>query len=367
VKAVLAVVLLTSTAVADDGAPPFDATPTDRFSILGIPQSKLTLELEVFSRAEYVARDGDDLSEVRLDRAELGGAVGLGKFATAEVRFEAIRSAAEGGALGIDGDTLVGRVKRGFLRGGYELGPMYVDGALGLAPDPWIATLDDMDTTRPLSRSVSERLLEWSPSDLAAIARVAFGPVRLALSVGNGEGLAYSERNSGKTTMGIIEVVPLATADTRVRIFGMARDGSLGAGNTRDHRFGGGAAADSPYVSGGLEYVHALGAYGRGELTGDAFGAWVEGRPIAHLAIAARGGTFRIADEETGRFVGDRTTFGAGVAVEPWLEGRGRLRIWLAVDRTTSSGTGMPLPTDRGDGTTAMLIVSTMAPYTIAN
>jgi hypothetical protein len=45
---------------------------------------------------------------------------------------------------------------------------------------------------------------------------------------------------------------------------------------------------------------------------------------------------------------------------------RGRLRLWLAVDRVTSSGGAMPIPgADAGNATQVMLIASAIAPFTL--
>src|SRR5262245_31103189 len=49
-------------------------------------RTKLSLELEVYTQARSTRRAGDDLSELRLDRGELGGRVELGQHAAAELR-----------------------------------------------------------------------------------------------------------------------------------------------------------------------------------------------------------------------------------------------------------------------------------------
>jgi len=123
--------------------------------------------LELTSHARYASKAGTNLSELRLDRGELGARISLGRQAAAELRVEAIRSALEGGALGIDGDSTVVRVKYASVGGGATFGPLALDGAFGFTPDPWIRTLEDGYTLKPLSRTGSERLLGWATSDLA--------------------------------------------------------------------------------------------------------------------------------------------------------------------------------------------------------
>jgi hypothetical protein len=327
--------------------------------------ARLMIDLELYAQARMTAREGDDLSELRLDRGELGGRLLLGPQAAAELRFETVRSAMEGGALGVDGDSTVFRLKVAQVLGGYDLGDLRLDGAIGFVPDPWIRTLEDDYTVKPLSRTGSERLLAWPTSDISLLARASFGPVRATITVGNGEGVRYPERNTGKTTTGVVEVVPIATDDIRVVASGVVRDGSIGVASIRDRRYGGGLTAVTPWVRAGAEVVWAHGIGDVGDAKGLLVGGWAEGRVIERFYVSARGATLGFADDG-----GRLSTFGGGVAVEPWVDpkryGRGRFRIWLAVDRVTSSGAAMPLPgAEPGDATLVMLIASAIAPFTL--
>jgi hypothetical protein len=331
---------------------------------------RLTLELELFTDADWIRRDGPDLTQFRLDRGELGATIALGRDAGAELRLESVRSAAEGGALGIDGDSLVARIKRAQVFGELAAGSLHLEAAAGVIADAWIATLEDGYALRPLSATASERLLDAPVSDLAAAVRATLGPVRLVVEFGNGEGLRYPERNSGKTTTAVVEVVPLATATTRLRLAAMVRDGSIGPALVRDRRAGGAATLTAPQVGAGAELVRAWGVGDRGDLVATVLGGWVEARPVAGVIVAAREAT--IGYDSGGR----ATTAGGAVALEPWRDAtelalepghhdHGKLRLWLAVDRTTSSGTAMPLPgADAGDATTVLVIASTSAPFT---
>ena len=158
---------------------------------------RLVLELELFSDADWIRSDGPDLTQFRLDRGEVGATIGFDHGrGGAELRLESVRSAAEGGALGIDGDSLVARIKRAQVFGGLDVGGVHLEGAAGVIADAWIAALEDGYPLRPLSATASERLLDAPVSDLAAAARATLGPVRLAVELGNGEGLRYPERNS---------------------------------------------------------------------------------------------------------------------------------------------------------------------------
>jgi hypothetical protein len=338
---------------------------------------KLAVDLELVTQGRYTSKTSGNLSELRLDRGELGARVGLGDHAAAELRLEAIRSASDGGALGIDGDSTVVRVKYANVAGSVDLGPVILDGALGFVGDPWIRTIEDGYTLKPLSRTGSERLLGWPTSDLAALVRGTVGPARVSVSVGNGEGQRYPERNTGKTTTAVAEVVVANTDAIRASLAGMFRDGSVGVARVRDRRAGGGANVQTPWVRGGVEVVQAWGIGDRGDAEGLEIGAWADARVVEKLHVGARVATLGYADG------GRASTFGGAIAIEPWTSRAGigarstaldtpnaprgteaRVRVWLALDRVTTSGAAMPLPgADGGDATVIMLVASASAPF----
>ncbi len=338
--------------------------------------SRLYVELELTSQVRMTRREGEDLSELRLDRGEFGGRLQLGKQAAAELRFEAIRSALEGGSLGVDGDSTVFRLRTAQLFGKHDLGDTFrIEGALGFVPDVWLRSVEDNYTVKPLSRTGSERLLGWQPTDLAGVVRVSAGPVRGTLSIGNGEGPQFPERNTGKTTTGMLEVAPVMTSQLRVVLAGVVRDGSIGVASIRDRRYGGGATVVTPRVRGGVEAVVAQGIGDQAAAEGVMIGGWADAQIVDRVYLAARGASLGLSDGG-----GRISTFGGGIAYEPWLEQttapqrgptstdpgrqRGRLRVWLAVDRVTTSGAAMPLPgADAGDATQFMLIASAIAPF----
>lgn len=254
---------------------------------------------------------------------------------------------------------MVARVRVAHVGGTIDAGPIRVDAALGFVPDPWITALETDYRLLPLSRTASERFLDWPASDLAAVVHAAIGPVRVGVSVGNGEGLRYPERNRGKTTTGVVEVVPIHTRTLRLVLAGVARDGSVGAASVRDRRLGGGATVISPYARLGVEGVRAWGLADRGELTGSVLSGWIDGSPLPWLSLAARGATLRIDG-------GKSSTVGGAVAVTPWSAARGELRVWIAVDRQTTSGAASPVPgAATGDATVLMFVASAEAPYVL--
>jgi hypothetical protein len=323
------------------------------------PSARLAFDLELFTSARWTHQTGDDLTELRLDRGEAGVRVALSpRAAAAELRLEAIRSAGEGGALGVDGDSMVVRVKYAQVTGTFDAGDVRVDGALGFVPDPWLRTVEDGYPLRALSRTASERLLGWPTADLSAEVRASFGPARLSIAAGNGEGLRYPERNTGKTTTAVLELVPLHTRELRLSLAGVGRDGSIGPASVRDRRAGGAATVVTAHVRGGFEAVHAWGLGGRGDVTGTALAGWAEAAVVPRAWVSARGATLGLAGG------GRSSTFGGAVSAEPWLVPHGELRLWLAVDRVTTSGAASPVPgAVTGDATLIMLIASAEAPY----
>jgi hypothetical protein len=351
---------------------------------------KLELDLEMFGTGAYTSSTGPAFSEFRLDRGEAGAIIGVGPNLGTELRLESIRSAANGGELGIDGDSIVVRVKRAQVFGDLDVAgspaPLTLHGALGVTPDPWITALETDYPLRPLSATASERVLGWPTSDLAGLGRVAYGWVRLSVSFGNGEGLDYPERNNGKTTTVVAEALPLDLPEAHLRLAGVARDGSVGPARVRDRRFGGAATLWTPMLGAGVEAVQAYGIADRGDLEALAFSGWAELRPAKALALVGRFATIGYANGG-----GRASSFGGAIALEPWrdrtydhparencatqranqdrcvgMQTVSYARLWLALDRTTTSGAAMPLPgADSGAATTLLLIVSTTAPFTV--
>jgi len=273
-------------------------------------------------------------------------------------RRSAPRSRAErSDRWGLDGDPRQVRPRR---RQRHDRA-LALDGALGFTPDPWIRTLEDGYPLKPLSRTGSERLLGWATSDLAAVVRATVGPARLSLAVGNGEGQRYPERNTGKTTTAVAEIVAVNQRSLRLSVAAVGRDGSIGVARVRDRRAGGGATVITPWVRAGAEVIKAWGIGDRGDAEGLEVGGWLDGRIVERVFVAARGASLGF----TGG--GRLSTFGGAVAIEPWRDStRGRYRVWFALDRVTSSGAAMPLPgVDGGDATLAMLIVSAVAPLAL--
>ncbi len=352
-------------------------------------------EFEMFAHGLELRAGDARRSEAVLSRAEVGLQVGFasnsdrdGRPATAhafgELRLEAIRSTTPQSGFGVDGDSLVLRVKRARVFGQWHVARATLHAEVGLVADPWLQGLDADPGLRPLLPSVSESdLYQWS-SDLGAVVSGQLGPVRATLAVVNGEGRNFAERNTGKNTTGMLEAtLPLghvAQQPARLWLAAMGRDGSYGPGAARDHRFGAASMLVSSVGSAGVEVVRGLGVAGRGDVTAWASAAWlhVPVPMLPRLSFAGRFARSNFAienDPSTGRkqsvlgavsFVvlpGWKTADIAGLrsTLTPAsaLCGGHGVRAWLSVDRRTVSGVATTLAgTSVQDATAIMLTMS---------
>lgn len=241
------------------------------------------LESQVFVGGEWLSTQEESFQQFFLSRAEAG----LWSFwdarrdLGAELRLEAVRSAGPQSVLGVDGDSLVLRVKRGWGFARHHWGPVGAEARLGLIPDPWVDVLVRHYPLRGLSASLSERGLFFDTSDLGAALHLELleGLAQLRLALTNGQGRNQIEQNSGKNTTALLLLRPLSrpTASGQpmeLRLLGAWRDGSQGVGAARDHRLALGALWTSPWADLGAEWIQAWGYLGRGELKARGLGLW---------------------------------------------------------------------------------------------
>ncbi len=349
-------------------------------------------EFEMFAHGLELRAGKARRSEAALSRAEVGLQVGFasnagrdGRPATAhafgELRLEAIRSTTPQSGFGVDGDSLVLRVKRARVFGQWHIARATLHAEVGLVADPWLQGLDADPGLRPLLPSVSESdLYQWS-SDLGAVVSGQLGPVRATLAVVNGEGRNFAERNTGKNTTGMIDAtLPLgkiAQQPARLWLAAMGRDGSYGPGAARDHRFGAALTLVTDFGAAGVEVVRGLGTAGRGDVTAWASAAWlhVPVPTIPRLSFAGRFARTNFAidnDPSSGRkqsvlgavsfvVVPGSTTAGLRSTLTPAsaLCGAHGVRAWLSVDRRTVRGIATTLAgTSAQDATAIMLTMS---------
>ncbi|MBP9088804.1 MAG: hypothetical protein KBG15_21955, partial [Kofleriaceae bacterium] len=348
-------------------------------------------EFEMFAHGLELRAGDARRSEAALSRAEVGLQVGFasnadraGGHATAqafgELRLEAIRSITPQSGFGVDGDSLVLRVKRARVSGQWKVARASLHGEVGLVADPWLQGLDADPGLRPLVASVSESdLYQWS-SDLGAVVSGQLGPVRATLAVVNGEGRNFAERNTGKNTIGMLDAtVPLghiAQQPARLWLAAMGRDGSYGPGSARDHRFGAASMLVTDVGAAGVEVVRGLGVAGRGDVTAWASAAWLH-VPVPVFPRWSFAGRFARSnfaidnDPSTGRkqsvlgavslvvLPGWKATDVAGLrsTLTPAsaLCGGHGVRAWLSVDRRTVSGIATSLAGTSAQDATAIM------------
>lgn len=241
---------------------------------------ELGISGELFASYGYLQSEDASFNAFDLGRAESGLELGWGKRWGGELRIEAIRSAGPGTLGGIDGDSLVLRVKRAWAYGGWGNGWMDLQARGGLVPDPWIETIETHYGLRDLSASSGELAGFLDTSDLGAglVVTALDESLRLSVAVTNGEGRAQSEQNEGKNTTAVLSVRPLRLtimeAPAAFVLHGLARDGSLGAGSVRATRFGGGITFFSRPLNLGAEYIQARGVGDVSSIRSDAIGVW---------------------------------------------------------------------------------------------
>lgn len=231
----------------------------------------------------------DSFSEFEVYRAELGTMIRPTRWSGAEVRIEAIRSAVGRSLLGIDGNSLVLRSRRAYGWGHGWIGPIHVEGRLGLVPDPWVEAVESHYDFRGLSPLLGESGIFFDAADAGA-GLVVRGPadwfggdaVRLSVAFTNGEGRNESERNNGKNLTAVLSVQPvvahIAGEALRVGLHGAWREGSTGFGSARSNRTALGVTAQHPRAELGFEWITAHGYLGDGSIRAAGYGGWVGGQ-----------------------------------------------------------------------------------------
>ncbi len=239
-------------------------------------------------RASWIG--GDPFNEFRLDRAEVGTGLLWKPFDRLEtgatVGVEAVRSAGPQSLTGIDGDSLVVRLLDAYGHAALHVGPIDLGLRGGLVPERWIEQLEKGYDTRGFDALGSDRLRFFDRSDLGVTLTASGwkGLVDVDLEIVNGEGRAQRELNKGKNITAMVTVRPWqrdhAKGPMVVALHGAFRDGSIGVASAADRRGAAAVTFASPWVYGGLEYVHALGFGGRSDRTSNDIGVWVSGRVL---------------------------------------------------------------------------------------
>lgn len=253
------------------------------------------LSAEVFTQFVGVQTSSQRLSSFELSRAEVGIQSPDQAQWGGELRFEVIRSAGPDSLMGIDGDSLLPRVKRawGFVSWGGARWSLIA--RFGLIPDPWHLIVMNAYPLRAVGPSQGEREGWQDTSDLGASAELTYRGQTFFLSVTNGEGPAYQEQNQGKNLLVGTRLTAGFEAG-RLTFSAGYRDGSRGATSGRDHRMYAELDWRMSRLSVGGLVTQAWGVSGRPSLEALAAQGWVAGWAIPqYLGVFAQGEWVRYA------------------------------------------------------------------------
>lgn len=309
-------------------------------------RAALAVDGQVFAGYGYQSRtrgegEAETTNAFVIDRAELGVGYAAESGLGLELRLEAVRTAERGSYIGVDGNSLVMRVRRarGFYSG--QVGPVGLDVELGLVTDPWLAALLPRFHQRATGPLLAEQFELFDANELGAVVGLRFWSDRVTLALGaaNGEGRADTEFNADKTFTARLSVeLPVAEvsgAPLRVGLHGVARSGSTGPEPrpTPSDRIGGALTVDHPDYGLGAMYLRATGLEDRGDEDGEAIELWADARLVSEwLGVAVRWSRFD--RRPAGGDVAGRQRLSAGLFgdVHTLLPGLSRTRLYLLYD-----------------------------------
>lgn len=239
------------------------AQPSDRFNLSG----------EIFSNYRYTDSQSQRFSSFDLERAEIGFQSPASSTWGGELRIESVRSAGENSLQGIDGDSLVFRLKRAWGYGSIKEKNWSLHTQFGLIPDPWHLVVMNLFPLRALGPSQGEREGLQDTSDLGFSLNFELYQHKLFMSLTNGEGRRYLEQNKGKNLL-LGAQFQLLLSTGRLWVTSAYRDGSTGPSSGRDHRLYFASEWRSKRVSLGLIGSRAWGLKNRSALSAMAIQTW---------------------------------------------------------------------------------------------
>lgn len=214
---------------------------------------------DVFLHFRLSQRQDQWFSEFELNRALLGAYAGYRDLVGVNLAMDTVRSSGSRSYFGIDGDSIVPRVRTAFL----EITPLgrWLSLRGGMAPDLLLPVVERAWDLRATGALGLERDGMATVADLGASAEVAlpFDLGSLALAYGNGEGVALREQNFGKNVTVALRLRPGRRRLPGLWLHALYRDGSLGVASAADRRVFGGVL-----YSGGRLGLGAVGSYAMG-------------------------------------------------------------------------------------------------------
>jgi len=325
-------------------------------------KSDVTLEAQLFSGFAAQAGDGLSRNEFEVVRSELGIWLWPTEAFGGEVRIESLRSAGGESVTGIDRDSLVFRLKRGWAFGRHQLGPVRVEGRIGLVPDLWIEALESMFTFRGSGPTLGERSFFYDTSDLGAQVRVV-GPedaLSLGVSVTNGEGRNQIEQNDGKNVAAVAMWRALSWADGgALHILVAGSNGSVGAAAARAHRVSAAVSAAATAYAAGVEVSRAWGVMNESERTAEGIAGWGS----AYVNRWRTGVLVRadLLNQDRGIGGDTQTQLTGGLYLDALgmrADRRARFYVLGRVDRFGDSAAPLPGIPEAADSTSLLLLMS---------
>lgn len=209
--------------------------------------------------------------------------------ASARVLFEAVRSAGDGGLIGVGGDSVLARIREAYA----SWSPVaWFDARIGVVPTLVLPALEAGWGLRAVAPTSFESNGLASPADLGVTLR-AFLPKGLGtLGVGiyNGEGYTSRELNRGKNTEGQLAIHPIALvpAAEPFTVLGGVSIGSTGTGSGQSNRYLAGLAWLSPRFGAAFTFTWATGIQDAPNREAVQLEGFVRGEPVERLLLGAR-------------------------------------------------------------------------------
>lgn len=227
-------ILALSTVFAMEGTPMGD----------DLPEEALDVRAELAGRGFVLLPESGVSRGFALARSRLSTRLLGPHGASLRVAMVGTRSGGTNGYIGIEGETFVPRLQIAEAR--WDAPDLGLALAAGIVDDLWTGTSQaewahpELAVVPTLAQDVLDRSdlggwISWTAPE----ARVS-----ISLSVTSGEGETRRERNNGVNIAGLLTVRPLLTDDASVTLRVVGREGSRGAVQSRNHRFGGSARLD---------------------------------------------------------------------------------------------------------------------------
>ncbi|MEE2786881.1 MAG: hypothetical protein VX589_06045 [Myxococcota bacterium] len=308
-------------------------------------QAGFGVQLELAGRFAYTETDEGIGQKFVLPRTRVSLMADDGQAISGRFVLAAVRSTPETGYLGVDGEALITRIDA--AEGRVHWRKLGLSLAAGVLSNPWIDRRNDRWTWQAVQPTVAEAQGFMARADLGFELRWHRKDELISAWIQGhaGEGHRFRERNGGQSVIGVIRLRPLGFSNRAwaryVEVSLMGLEGSVGAASARNHRFGGRLAAGDETITGGVEWIKALGQNGDPVPEPWALSVWAETNPWRALIGYARFDLVELSPhfEET-----HRHTFDVGIGVQmPYEAARpdrqGRLSLGYRLARADEQAT----------------------------